>query len=81
MVRAAFGETQIEAVTELAGGRYNRTFRVALAGRGPVVLRVAPEPARQLWIEQTLMRNEVAAVPFLKPIERHIFAWRPQVAV
>lgn len=68
MCRQAFGPATIEAVEQLPGGNYNSTFRVELAGRAPVVLRIAPEPAGQFRIERTLMRNEVAAVPFLAPV-------------
>jgi aminoglycoside phosphotransferase (APT) family kinase protein len=68
MCRQAFGPATIGAVAQLPGGTYNTTFRVELAGRAPVVLRIAPEPAGQFRIERTLMRNEVAAVPFLEPI-------------
>ncbi|MEU9088264.1 aminoglycoside phosphotransferase family protein [Streptomyces sp. NPDC048357] len=48
---------------------YNTTYRLDLAGRAePVVLRVAPEPARQFQSERELMRAEYASVPWLAPI-------------
>ncbi|MGH3925122.1 MAG: phosphotransferase family protein, partial [Pseudonocardiaceae bacterium] len=49
-------------------GMYNNTYRVDIGENRPVILRVAPEPARQYRIERGLMRNEHASVPFLAPI-------------
>jgi len=66
MCRRAFGvDACPTAAVELGLGAYNSTYRVQLAGRRPVILRVAPEPARQFRIERTLMRNEHATVPYL----------------
>lgn len=70
MCRRAFGPgTPPVSAVELGGGWYNSTFRVTLAGGGqPVILRVAPVPARQFRIERELMRGEHAALPFLAPV-------------
>lgn len=66
MCRRAFGaQARPTAATELGLGAYNSTYRVELDGRRPVILRVAPEPARQFRIERGLMRNEHATVPYL----------------
>ncbi|MFC9817827.1 phosphotransferase family protein [Streptomyces virginiae] len=66
----AFGPgAEVHSATELGGGMYNTTYRIDLAGREePVVLRVAPEPARQFHSERELMRAEYASVPWLAPI-------------
>ncbi|MEU6212763.1 aminoglycoside phosphotransferase family protein [Streptomyces sp. NPDC047023] len=66
----AFGPgAEVRSATELGGGMYNTTYRIDLAGREePVVLRVAPEPARQFRSEQELMRAEYASAPWLAPI-------------
>ncbi|MFE9468962.1 phosphotransferase family protein [Streptomyces virginiae] len=66
----AFGPgAEVRSATELGGGMYNTTYRIDLAGRAePVVLRVAPEPARQFHSERELMRAEYASVPWLAPI-------------
>ncbi|GAA3756724.1 phosphotransferase family protein [Salinactinospora qingdaonensis] len=64
-----FGEeAQLGAVVELGGGMYNTTYRIELDQAPPVILRLAPEPARQNRSERRLMRNEYASVPFLAPI-------------
>ncbi|MGL5827063.1 MAG: phosphotransferase family protein [Nocardioides sp.] len=69
LCRRAFGSTaRVVSAIELGNGMYNSTFRVELAGQGPVILRVAPEPARQFSSERGLMRNEYASVPYLAPI-------------
>ncbi|WP_331758160.1 aminoglycoside phosphotransferase family protein (plasmid) [Nocardia sp. NBC_01377] len=60
--------TRIDAAVEIADGMYNNTFRVDLGAERPVILRVAPTPARQHRIEPELMRNEHATVPYLAPI-------------
>ncbi|HEY0166299.1 MAG TPA: aminoglycoside phosphotransferase family protein [Jatrophihabitans sp.] len=66
MCRRAFGaDVGVSAAVELGLGAYNSTYRVELDGRAPVILRVAPEPARQFRIERELMRNEHATVPYL----------------
>jgi aminoglycoside phosphotransferase (APT) family kinase protein len=66
----AFGpRTRVTSAVELKGGMYNTTYRLSIEGRErPVVLRVAPEPARQFRSERQLMRNEYATVPWLAPI-------------
>ncbi|GAA3531299.1 hypothetical protein GCM10022222_12940 [Amycolatopsis ultiminotia] len=58
---------RVLAATELGLGGYNTTYRVELAD-GPVILRVAPEPARQTRIEPQFMRNEYLATPYFAPI-------------
>jgi aminoglycoside phosphotransferase (APT) family kinase protein len=50
---------------ELGLGAYNSTYRVALEGHRPVILRVAPEPDLQFRIERALMRNEHATAAYL----------------
>lgn len=55
-------------VSELPWGSYNTVYRVDVDSGDPVVLRVAPEPARQFRAEAGLMRNEYAAVPYFAPI-------------
>lgn len=66
MCRRAFGDgATVLDVTELSVGTYNSTYRVHLAGRDPVVLRVAPEPGRQARGDREAMRNEYAAAPYL----------------
>ena len=69
MAERAFGEPPLSAV-ELPGGLYNTTYRVELRSGDTVVLRVAPEPARQYRIERELMRNEHVSLPFFAPIAR-----------
>jgi aminoglycoside phosphotransferase (APT) family kinase protein len=67
--RRGFGlDVSVVSAVEQSGGMYNSTYRVDIAGHRPVILRVAPEPARQYRIERCLMRNEYASVPFLAPI-------------
>lgn len=66
MCRRAFGsDVRVTSATELGLGAYNNTYRVGLDGRRPVILRVAPEPARQFRIERALMRNEHATSAYL----------------
>ncbi|WP_020657989.1 phosphotransferase family protein [Amycolatopsis benzoatilytica] len=64
--RRMLGSSARSAV-ELGWGGYNTTYRVELAD-GPVILRVAPEPARQTRIEHEFMRNEYFAAPYFAPI-------------
>jgi hypothetical protein len=59
-------------VVELGWGEYNNTYRVELADRPAVVLRVAPEPPRQYRSERELMRNEYATIPYLAAIAEFI---------
>lgn len=67
--RAGFGRgTDVVSATELGGGYYNSTFAVDLGRGQPVVLRAAPEPARQGRADPELMRNEYAAAPYLAPV-------------
>ncbi|MFE5492995.1 phosphotransferase family protein [Streptomyces virginiae] len=70
VAKRAFGPgAEVRSATELGGGMYNTTYRIDLADREePVVLRVAPEPARQFRSERELMRAEYASVPWLAPI-------------
>jgi aminoglycoside phosphotransferase (APT) family kinase protein len=70
MCERAFGQaTPIELVRELDGGQFNNTYLIELAGRDPVILRVAPSPERCIfWHERFLMRRELAMQPFLAPI-------------
>ncbi|MGH3991874.1 MAG: phosphotransferase family protein, partial [Pseudonocardiaceae bacterium] len=69
MCRRVFGSSvQVASAVELGNGMYNNTYRVDIGENRPVILRVAPEPARQYRIERGLMRNEHASVPFLAPI-------------
>jgi len=66
MCRRAFGDgVRPSSAVELGLGAYNNTYRVTMEGHRPVILRVAPEPARQFRIERALMRNEHATVPYL----------------
>lgn len=60
MCRRAFGDdVAVDAVTEIGVGTYNSTYRVEIAGRNPVILRIAPDDGHDA------MRNEYAAAPFL----------------
>lgn len=69
MCRRAFGaHVHTVSAVELGNGMYNSTYRVDTGADAPVILRVAPEPARQLRVERELMRNEHASVPYLAPI-------------
>jgi aminoglycoside phosphotransferase (APT) family kinase protein len=68
MCRRAFGAgVRVGAVSELGLGSYNTTYRVDVDGT-PVILRVAPEPARQYRSERELMRNEHLSQPYLAPV-------------
>lgn len=66
MTRRILGDDS-EAVSaiELPYGSYNSTYRVEVAGRAPMVLRVAPPPRLQFESEREFMRNEYAVIPFL----------------
>ncbi|WP_418152705.1 phosphotransferase family protein [Actinoalloteichus caeruleus] len=73
MCRRAFGSNAIPcSAVELGNGMYNNTYRIDLGDDRRVILRVAPEPARQYRIERELMRNEYASTPFLASISRMI---------
>jgi aminoglycoside phosphotransferase (APT) family kinase protein len=65
MCRRAFGEhVRVTRVVEITIGTYNSTYRVDLEGREPVILRVAPDRARQSGSDRDSMRNEYAAAPY-----------------
>lgn len=69
LCRAAFGaHVRVVSAVELGLGLYNSTYRVDIGRDRPVILRVAPEPARQSRDERELMRNEHATVPYLASI-------------
>ncbi|MFD8967148.1 phosphotransferase family protein [Streptomyces sp. NPDC059568] len=70
--RRVFGtDAQVVSAVELGAGMYNNVYRVTVAGHErPVILRVAPEPARQFRSEWQLMRAEYASVPYLAVIAR-----------
>lgn len=69
MCRRIFGQgVRVASAVELDGGMYNNTYRVDIGEDRPVILRVAPEPARQFRVERELMRNEHASIPYLAPI-------------
>jgi aminoglycoside phosphotransferase (APT) family kinase protein len=69
MCRRVFGaQVRVVSAVELGGGSYNSTYRVDIGAERPVILRVAPEPARQFRIEREWMRNEHASVPYFAPI-------------
>jgi aminoglycoside phosphotransferase (APT) family kinase protein len=69
MCEVAFGrEARAASAVELGLGSYNSTYRVDIGAERPVILRVAPAPARQSRYEHQLMRNEHATVPYLAPI-------------
>jgi len=69
LCRRAFGASvRVVSAVELGLGLYNSTYRVDIGRERPVILRVAPEPARQSRDERELMRNEHATVPYLSPI-------------
>ena len=66
----AFGpDIVVESAHEMSGGEFNSIYLVRMAGRAPVILRVAPPPGRHLaWHETDLMRHEHAIRPYLAPI-------------
>ncbi|MBM7783579.1 phosphotransferase family protein [Tenggerimyces flavus] len=66
--RAVGADHQVEAITELPWGTYNNAYRVDLRAGPPMVLRIAPERARQYRVEAELMRNEYAVAPYLAGI-------------
>jgi len=69
MCRRAFGaNTPVLSAVELGDGTYNSTYRVDIGAERAVILRVAPEPARQFRSEREWMRNEYASVPYFAPI-------------
>lgn len=66
MCQRCFGHVHVRSAVEDGWGSYNNTYRVDIGE--PVILRVAPEPARESRITRGLMRNEHASVPYLAPI-------------
>ena len=65
MCRRAFGEhVRVTRVVEIGVGTYNSTYRVDVEGRESVILRVAPDRARQSGSGRDAMRNEYAAAPY-----------------
>lgn len=73
VTRRAFGEhVGIRAAVELGDGAYNTTYLLSLEpgtnADEDVILRVAPEPARQFRSERRFMRNEHAAAPYFAPL-------------
>lgn len=70
--RALGAGVRVRQVVELGVGTYNSTYRIDLAEGEPVILRVAPEPARQGPAAREAMRNEYATLPFLAPLGRLI---------
>ena len=66
--RALGAGVAVRRIVELGVGTYNSTYRVELADREPVILRIAPAPSRQSAGEREAMRNEYAALPFLAPL-------------
>jgi aminoglycoside phosphotransferase (APT) family kinase protein len=66
MCQRAFGDdAHIVCITRIGVGTYNSTYRLDLAGRAPVVLRVGPQRARQGRTDRDGMRNDYAAAPYL----------------
>lgn len=62
----AFGPVQIKSARELGGGEHNNVYLVEIAGREPVILRVAPSadritPGREIYS----LREEHAVLPYL----------------
>jgi len=69
LAKRAFGTwNEVASAIELGDGTYNSTYRVELDSGSACILRVAPEPARQLRAERAFMRNEYAAAPYFAPI-------------
>jgi aminoglycoside phosphotransferase (APT) family kinase protein len=69
----AFGEgTRVASAIELGDGTYNTTFRIALESGEEMILRAAPEPARQFRSERAFLRNEHAAAPYFAPVAAYL---------
>ncbi len=66
--RSLGADVRVTAATEIGVGTYNSTYRLDLEREAPVVLRIAPTPARQSPADRDAMRNEYAAAPFLAPL-------------
>src|SRR5579872_4193594 len=62
----AFGlAARIESAHEQGGGEYNTIYRIELAGRDPVILRVAPNLAQWMpWHEEQLLHHEHTIQPY-----------------
>lgn len=67
LCRVALGiGAQIERCELLATGHHNTSYRVELARRAPVVLRLGPEPTARLWRhEQALLQRQCSVQPAL----------------
>lgn len=68
MTARMLGDIEVAAAVELGDGTYNTTYRIETAQGSACILRVAPEPARQLRSERGFMRSEHAAAPYFAPI-------------
>src|SRR5688500_15339105 len=70
LVRHALGpEAGLLGLEQFRGGTHNQVYRLSLAGRLPLILRVGPPPDAPLaWDERDLMRRESAIRPFFAPI-------------
>jgi aminoglycoside phosphotransferase (APT) family kinase protein len=70
MCQRAFGTgVEIAAIQALEGGTFNTTYLITLAGKPPVVLRIAPpRSAEAPWDEADLMRREQTILPYFAPI-------------
>ena len=68
--RGAFGpEAGLLALEQFRGGTHNVVYRLSVAGRLPVILRVGPPAGAPLaWDEQDLMRRENALRPHFAAI-------------
>jgi aminoglycoside phosphotransferase (APT) family kinase protein len=68
--RRAFGpEAGLLGLEPFRGGTHNQVYRLSLAGRLPVILRVAPPDTADLaWDERNLMRREHAIRPAFAPL-------------
>ncbi len=65
MCHRFFGEhARPTRVVEIGVGTYNSTYRIEIDGLEPLILRVAPDRARQLGSDRDAMRNEYAAAPY-----------------
>src|SRR5579884_255440 len=62
----AFGPSHVVSARELGGGEHNNVYLVQMAGREPVILRVAPSPDRLTpGREPYSLRQEHAILPYL----------------
>ncbi|MDN5762858.1 MAG: aminoglycoside phosphotransferase family protein [Microlunatus sp.] len=58
----------LDDVAVIDGGGYNTTFRLRLTDGSQAVLRLAPRPEDERPSERSMMRNEWAAIPLLRPV-------------